>query len=90
MPRCLVSFTDFEGFSHSVEVDADSLFEAGALAISAFRKHECEPLPNANLSIAITTTVTHTVTPKRIRDFASSVAKSPKDLVLKEKIRKLV
>ena len=34
---CRVSFTD-SGIEHSVEVSADSLYEAAALAIAEFRK----------------------------------------------------
>ena len=90
MPNCVVSFVDLDGFRHTVEVEAESLFEAGALAISAFRRHECEPGPISRLDIEITSTVKHTVTPQRIRDWISSAAKSPKDLVLKERLRKLV
>ena len=90
MTRCVVSYLDSDGFRHTVEVEAESLFEAGALAISAFRRHECEPAPMSKLDIDITSTVKHTVTPQRIRDWISSSAKSPKDLVLKERLRKLV
>jgi hypothetical protein len=34
----LVTLTDSRGIRHSVEVTAESLFEAGVLAVSAFRK----------------------------------------------------
>ncbi|HEY6329727.1 MAG TPA: hypothetical protein VI756_10350 [Blastocatellia bacterium] len=92
MPLCLVSFVDLDGFRHSAEVEAGSLFEAGALAISAFRQHECEPAPISTLEIEITvaSTVKHTVTPQRIRDWVGSSSKSPKDLAMKERLRKLI
>lgn len=35
--RCRVSFTDAEGIPHAVEVQADSLYEAVALAVAEFR-----------------------------------------------------
>jgi hypothetical protein len=57
MPRCVVSFVDSDGIRHAVEVEAESLFEAAALAISAFRRHECEPAPVSKLDIEITSTV---------------------------------
>ncbi len=38
MAACRVSFTDYSGIEHGVEVSADSLFEAAALAIVEFRK----------------------------------------------------
>jgi hypothetical protein len=40
MGACRVSFTDSEGIQHAVEVEADSLYEAVALAVAEFRKDE--------------------------------------------------
>jgi hypothetical protein len=40
MGACRVSFTDSEGIQHAVEVEADSLYEAVALAVTEFRKDE--------------------------------------------------
>ncbi len=38
-PRaCVVSFTDPEGLTHSVEVVGESLFQAAALAVAEFRR----------------------------------------------------
>jgi hypothetical protein len=37
MARCRVSFSDSEGLEHSAEVEAESLYEAVALAIADFR-----------------------------------------------------
>lgn len=39
MAACRVSYVDFEGFRHSVELEAESLYEAAVLAVSAFRQH---------------------------------------------------
>lgn len=38
MGVCRVAFTDSEEISHSVEVVADSLYEAVALAVAEFRR----------------------------------------------------
>ena len=38
MAVCRVSFSDSSGIEHTVEVTADSLYEAAALAIVEFRK----------------------------------------------------
>jgi hypothetical protein len=43
--RCRVSFTDSEGISHSVEVQAESLYEAVALAVSEFRNDSVTAMP---------------------------------------------
>ena len=36
--RCLVSFRDRDGVEHVAEVTAESLYEAGALAVQQFRR----------------------------------------------------
>ena len=36
---CVVSFIDSGGIRHSVEVAAESLYEAAALAVQEFRRH---------------------------------------------------
>jgi hypothetical protein len=38
--RCRDSYADADGVVHSVEVDADSLYEAVALAVAEFRQGE--------------------------------------------------
>jgi len=43
--RCRVSFTDSEGISHAVEVQAESLYEAVALAVSEFRNDRVTSMP---------------------------------------------
>jgi hypothetical protein len=40
MGACRVSYTDAEGVDHAVQVEADSLYEAVALAVSEFRQGE--------------------------------------------------
>ena len=42
--RCRVSFTDSEGVLHGVDVDAESLYEAVAIAVAQFREDEISPL----------------------------------------------
>jgi hypothetical protein len=38
--KCVVSFRDGEGVEHVVEVTAESLYEAGALALQQFRRSD--------------------------------------------------
>jgi len=40
MGACRVSYMDGEGVEHAVEVEADSLYEAVAVAVSEFRQGE--------------------------------------------------
>src|SRR5258708_2919587 len=46
---CVVSFVDSTGIRHSIEVAAESLYEAAALAVKEFRRHPwtdgIKPLP---------------------------------------------
>jgi len=90
MTCCVVSFLDSEGFRHRVEVDADSLFEAGVLAIRAFRQHNCEPALVCQLEVEIRSSVTHLVTPKRIHEWLNGGAKTPKEALIKERLRALL
>ena len=41
--RCRVSFTDSEGVLHGVDVEAESLYEAVAIAVAQFREDEVGP-----------------------------------------------
>jgi hypothetical protein len=41
--RCRVSFTDSEGILHGVDVDAESLCEAVAIAVASIREGEVSP-----------------------------------------------
>jgi hypothetical protein len=84
MRSCVVSYLDLSGIRHSVEVAADSLFEAAVLAMRTFREHDCEPESLSKLEVEIRSSVTHTVTPKRVQEWLNGGAKSPKEAVMKE------
>jgi hypothetical protein len=43
MAFCVVSYLDTSGIRHSVELEADGLFEAVVLGVAALREHECNP-----------------------------------------------
>ena len=90
MASCRVSYLDTQGVRHTVEVDADSLYEAAVLAIRTFRQHNCEPGRVSNLEVEVRTSVIHTITPGRIYDWLNGGAKSPKEAVMKERLRALL
>jgi hypothetical protein len=90
MAACIVSFVDTEGIRHTVEVEAESLFEAAVLAMKIFKQHNCEPGPVTKLEIEIRSAVTHTVTPKKIHEWLQGGAKSPKEAVMKDKLKGLL
>jgi len=88
--RCIVSYLDTDGFRHTVEVGAESLFKAGALAIRAFRQHHCEPGSLSQLEVERRTSVTHAVTPKKIQDWLDAGPRSPREFLLKELLKELL
>jgi len=65
MRSCIVSYLDTEGIRHSVEVHADSLYEAVVLAVHTFRQHDCDPCEISKLEVEIRTSVTHEITLKK-------------------------
>jgi hypothetical protein len=89
MASCIVSYLDTEGLRHTVEVDAESLYEAAVLAMRTF-KHSCEPGLISKLEVEIRSSVVHTVTPKKVREWLNGGARSPRDAVLKERLRQLL
>jgi hypothetical protein len=90
MASCVVSYLDPEGLRHSVEVEAESLYEAAVLAMRTFKEHHCEPGLISNLEVEIRSSVIHTVTPKKVRQWLEGGARSPKDAVLKERLRAML
>jgi len=90
MATCVVSYVDTSGIRHSVEVEAQSLYEAAVLAIKIFREHDCEPREGNRLEIEVRSSVTHTLTLRKIHDWLNGGAKTPKEAVTKEKLRALL
>jgi hypothetical protein len=42
--RCRVSFTHSDGLLHRVDINAESLYEAVAIAVAQFREDDVNPL----------------------------------------------
>lgn len=90
MPNCFVSYLDTSGIRHSVEIDAESLYEAAALAMRAFKEHGYEPGLMTSLTIEIRKTITHTLTVQRLHDWLNGVCRSPNEKLTKERLKELV
>ncbi len=90
MAACIVSFVDLDGIRHSVEVDADGLYKASVLALCAFRKHELEPAGLTRLEVEVRSSVKHTLTVTKVRDWLQRGVRTPKEAVLKEKLREML
>jgi len=78
---CRVTVKDLEGVAHRVEVQASTLFEAGAAAVAAFRQQgwAAEALtPNAVLHIEVQLPpITHDVPLKAIERWLRTPSVSP-------------
>jgi hypothetical protein len=62
-----------------------------ALAIRAFREHECGPWPASELDVeARSPAVTHTVSMAKVQTWLASSAKSPADKIMKERLKELL
>lgn len=55
-----------------------------------FRKHELEPGAMTQLDVEVRTSVTHTVTVRHVHDWLQRGVKTPKEAVLKERLRELM
>ena len=90
MAVCVVSYLDNSGIRHTVEVDAESLYEAAALAIKIFKQHNCEPLGLNTLEVEMRTSVIHTLTVKRLHEWVKGGSRTPREAVMKERLRDLL
>jgi hypothetical protein len=91
--RCSVTFTDHRGSRHSVDVEAESLYEAAALALKALNACEwVEPIgPAARLEVEVRQATTrHQVTPAQVRRWSESSAVSPDERIRKDRVKSLL
>ena len=90
---CVVSFAGERGVRHSVEVTAETLYEAAATALSIFRQSEWADIigPNTELHVAVKNPETmHIVTPQQIRRWCDGVAVSPDEVLKRRRVKMLI
>lgn len=87
MKQCIVSSIDFSGIRHSVEVQANSMYEAAAAALESFSEHDCAPGVGSELEVQVRTAVTHTIGIMKLREWAGQGGRSPRDVVLKQRMK---
>lgn len=90
---CTVSFTGSDGIRHSVNVQAETLYEAVALAVREFRAHDCPSGAASEMEVeARSPSVKHTVSLDKLRNWLRSRAKSPSDkiMIMKERLKGLL
>jgi hypothetical protein len=95
MGVCRVAFTDSEGIAHSVEVEADSLFEAVALAVAEFRRDEATTAEPGTMTEFIVTAyrkpTEHRIRLNQVRKWAQNTTKEgPAGITKCERVRQLL
>jgi hypothetical protein len=90
MAACNVSFVDLDGVRHTVEVQAEGLYEAAVLGLAAFKKHDYAPGGITQLEVEVLSSITHTVTVKKVQEWLGRGVRTPKEAVLKERLRALL
>jgi hypothetical protein len=90
---CSVAFVGPTGVRHSVEVVAETLFEAAGLAVSVFRQSGWTD--NLALGTHLEVQVrepatTHTVTLAQVQSWCDGVAISPDEVLRRKKVKELI
>jgi hypothetical protein len=90
---CTVSFTGPSGISHSVEVSADSLYEAAIVGFSLLKQDGwVDPVvPGTRLEIQVRHPATsHSVSLAQLRRWVEGVAVSPDETLRKRRLKTLL
>ena len=89
---CLVSLTDVRGTRHSVEVTAESLYEAAILGLNLLRKDQWleKPGPGTWLEVEVKEpTVRHQVTVQQLKRWLDGASINPAERLRKDKLKEL-
>jgi hypothetical protein len=90
---CVVSFQGERGVRHSVEVTADTLYEAAAQAVALFKQSDWVDVigPATELHVAVRNPETsHCVTLSQIRRWCDGVAVSPDEILKRRRVKALI
>lgn len=92
MRTCRVGFVDTNGTRHAVDVMAESVFEAAVCGIKAISESWAEQPGNVTeIQVSVTApVVTHHVTIRQLKEWITSTSRSPKEAVLKERLKSLL
>jgi hypothetical protein len=94
---CRVTYRDIEGIEHSVEVEAESLYEAIAQAVKRFRHDDGWALSppgrgsQFHVKVLKDAPVTYSISLAKVQEFAlHGTAKGPQDILRKKRIKELL
>ena len=93
--RCRVSYLDQEGLDHSVEVEAESLYEAVAIAVAEFRQGEIitdTPGPMTEFCVTVLRKpIEHRIRFNKVQEWVQpSMKGGPAGVTARERVRKLL
>jgi hypothetical protein len=93
--RCRVSFTDSDGILHGVDVDAESLYEAVAIAVASLREDDVSPSapgPMTEFTVAVyRSPVEHKIRLAQVVKWAERTTEGgPAGIVKRQKVRTLL
>jgi hypothetical protein len=87
---CTVSFEGPSGVRHSVEVTAESVYEAGALGVSVLRNSDAVA-PGTELEIQVREPATsHRLTVHQIQRWSDGIAVSRDETLKKRRLKQLL
>lgn len=90
---CSVTITDARGVRHTVDVTAESLFEAAALALTTFRTDRWTETvgPATKLEVEVRNpAVRHSVSVLQIQRWIQGATSSPNERVKKDRLARLL
>ena len=91
---CTVSCRDLKGIEHAIEVTADSLYEAVAQGLRAFRENEWVDEIGGGLTTIVVVVrqpgVEHKVRVREFEQWLESQGRTPAEMSLKHRLRELV
>jgi hypothetical protein len=87
---CVVSYRDFEGITHSIEVTAETLYEAAILGMKAMKVGRWRDAPNLEIEVKVKHPETrYTMSNAVLAAWLSRNGKSPKEQAIKTRLREL-
>jgi hypothetical protein len=93
--RCRVSYLDQEGLDHAVEVEAESLYEAVAVAVAEFRQGEImtdAPGPMTEFCVTVVRKpIEHRIRLNQVSKWAEHTTKDgPARIMKRQRVRSLL
>ena len=88
--KCLVTFRDRQGVEHVAEVTAESLYEAGAVALQQFRRAEWSresSLEAGTIRVEVCDSTFYNVRVAELEAWLKRSGGAPRDVATRQKLR---